>query len=201
MAGVGLKHRRAQLDGGRRPTRQRHGGQGVAAHGAGVPEAGEAFGLGPLGLLDHPLDGRGPTAQPDSHGDRPYLPTWANPPGRSSSDEWLIGAPDELVDDVGRRREELGISYLIVLEARWGRSPRLSPSSLAPDCGDPSCCRSAFGDGGVQSSGVMTTLCGLVVVRSPLLVQLASRSISTPSDPKSFARHSAISWVVSRSFG
>ena len=28
----------------------------------------------------------------------------------------LIGPPDELVDDIGRRREELGISYLIVLE-------------------------------------------------------------------------------------
>jgi probable F420-dependent oxidoreductase len=28
----------------------------------------------------------------------------------------LIGAPDELIDDVGRRRDELGISYLIVLE-------------------------------------------------------------------------------------
>ena len=68
MAGVGLEHGGAQLDLVRRLTGQGHGDQRVAGHGAGVPEAGEALGLGPLGLLDHPLDGRGPAAQPDPHG-------------------------------------------------------------------------------------------------------------------------------------
>ena len=41
---------------GRAVAGHRHGHERVAGDGAGVPEAGEPVGLGPLGLLDHPVD-------------------------------------------------------------------------------------------------------------------------------------------------
>ena len=53
----------------------------VAAHRAGVPEAGEPVRLGLPGLFDHPLDRRPATAQTDAH--RPTLtapdPVYARP--------------------------------------------------------------------------------------------------------------------------
>jgi 4a-hydroxytetrahydrobiopterin dehydratase len=84
VAGVGLEHGRAELDRLRGPARDGHGGEWVARHRAGIPEAREAVGLGPLCLLDHPVDGSGSTCQSDAH---------------AENLRWEVMARDALLDD------------------------------------------------------------------------------------------------------
>ena len=107
MAGVGLEHRRAELDRAGGSSGERHRHQRVAAHRAREPERREAVGLGPLGLLDHPLDARGSPRQPDAHGrtlpvrptsgassDQPAIAGWDDPePAVAVPLELHLGAP------------------------------------------------------------------------------------------------------------
>jgi hypothetical protein len=68
MGGVGLQHGRTELDPLGRPAGQGEGDRRVAGDGAGVPDGGEPVGLGPLGLVDDPVDGCTAAAESDPHG-------------------------------------------------------------------------------------------------------------------------------------
>ena len=67
VAGIGLQHRRAQLDRGSGPTGERHRHHRVTGGGARVPQAGEAVRFGTLGLLDDVVDAPAESWQPDAH--------------------------------------------------------------------------------------------------------------------------------------
>jgi hypothetical protein len=67
MAGVGLEHGCAELDGGRAVAGDGHGDEGIAEHRAGEPEAREPVVLRSLGLVDDAVDGGAAAGQPDAH--------------------------------------------------------------------------------------------------------------------------------------
>jgi hypothetical protein len=73
VAGVGLDDRGAELDVVGGPADEREHGERVDARRAGVPQAGEAVGLGLPGLVDDPVDGLPPAADADAqrHGGEP----------------------------------------------------------------------------------------------------------------------------------